>query len=79
MPSNATLGSIFDLMRSANQRGAFYWKFITDREIARMAYWEISGLFARKRRGAGAWRTLRMLVAGAACQGLPDVRGTAPR
>ena len=60
-------------------RGAFYWKFITDREIARMAYWEISGLFARKRRGAGAWRTLRMLVAGAACQGLPDVRGTAPR
>ena len=60
-------------------RGAFYWKFITDREIARMAYWEISGLFARKRRGAGAWRTLRMLVAGAACQCLPDVRGTAPR
>jgi GT2 family glycosyltransferase len=60
-------------------RGAFYWKFITDREIARMAYWEVSGLFARKRRDAGAWRTLRMLAAGAACQSLPGLRGTAPR
>ena len=37
-------------------RGAFYWKHITDREIARMAYWEIAGLVLRKRRGAGAWR-----------------------
>ena len=60
-------------------RGAFYWKFITDREIARMAYWEISGLLTRKRRGAGAWRTLRTLAAGAACQSLPGLRGAAPR
>jgi len=60
-------------------RGAFYWKFITDREVARMAYWEISGLLRRKRRGTGAWRTLRMLAAGAACQSLFGLRGAAPR
>ena len=59
-------------------RGAFYWKFITDREIARMAYWEVSGLLAR-RQGAGAWRTLCTLAAGAACQSLFGLRGTAPR
>ena len=58
-------------------RGAFYSKFITDREIARMAYWEVAGLLARKRRGA--WRTLSLLAAGAACQSLLRLRGTAPR
>jgi GT2 family glycosyltransferase len=58
-------------------RGAFYSKFITDREIARMAYWEIAGLLARKRRGA--WRTLSLLAAGAACQSLLRLRGAAPR
>ena len=60
-------------------RGAFYWKHITDREIARMAYWEIAGLIWRKRRGAGAWRTLRTLAGGAACQSLRGPRGAAPR
>ena len=60
-------------------RGAFYWKHITDREIARMAYWEIAGLVLRKRRGAGAWRTLRTLAGGAACQSLRGPRGAAPR
>ncbi|HKU86616.1 MAG TPA: glycosyltransferase [Casimicrobiaceae bacterium] len=60
-------------------RGAFYWKFITDRHIARMAYWEIAGLLARKPRGAGAWRTLRTLAVGAAFQSLPSLRETAPR
>jgi len=60
-------------------RGAFYWKFITDREIARMAYWEIAGLLARRRRGTEAWRTLRTLAAGAACQSWFVLRGAAPR
>ncbi len=60
-------------------RGAFYWKFITDREIARMAYWEIAGLLARRRRGTEAWRTLCMLAAGAACQAWFVLRGAAPR
>ena len=58
-------------------RGAFYSKFITDREIARMAYWEIAGLLARKPRGA--WRTLSQLAAGAACQSLLRLRGAALR
>lgn len=60
-------------------RGAFYWKFITDREVARMAYWEIAGLLSRRRRGAEAWRTLRTLAAGAACQSWLVLRGAAPR
>jgi len=60
-------------------RGAFYWKFITDREIARMAYWEIAGLLARRRRGTEAWRTLCTLAAGAACQSWFLLRGAAPR
>lgn len=49
-------------------RGAFYCKFIGDRHVARMAYWEVRSLIKeqlRFRTGSEPARLLRSLVAGA--------------
>lgn len=49
-------------------RGAFYCKFIGDRQIAKMAYWEVCGLakeWVRHPLGSGSPRALRSLAAGA--------------
>jgi GT2 family glycosyltransferase len=49
-------------------RGAFYCKFIGDRQIAKMAYWEVRKLLAdrsRPRAGSRPQRLLRSLTVGA--------------
>jgi glycosyltransferase involved in cell wall biosynthesis len=51
-------------------RGAFYRKFIGDRQIARMAYWEVTALLRETLHGKGAAKVLRGLAAGALYQSL---------
>lgn len=49
-------------------RGAFYCKFISDRQIAKLAYWEVCALarqWVRDPLGSGSPRVLRSLAAGA--------------
>lgn len=58
-------------------RGAFYCKFIGDRQIARIAYWEVSRLLGQCLRGTESAKLLRSLAAGALYQSLNFVRGAA--
>jgi glycosyltransferase involved in cell wall biosynthesis len=63
-------------------RGAFYCKFIADRQIARMAYWEVSGLLRQSLRvsgGSGSARLLRGLATGALYKSLHGLRSGAAR
>ena len=63
-------------------RGAFYCKFIRDRQIAKMAYWEVSGLLAqwlRVPRRSASPRLLRSLAAGAFHQSVHGLRNGAAR
>jgi hypothetical protein len=49
-------------------RGAFYCKFISDRHVAKMAYWEVRGLIEEQLRFRSGWepaRLLRSLLGGA--------------
>lgn len=60
-------------------RGAFYCKYIADRQIAKMAYWEISALVKQWLRGTASSKALRSLAAGALYQSLNGMRGGARR
>jgi hypothetical protein len=59
-------------------RGAFYCKFIGDRQIAKLAYWEVCGLakkWVRNPLGSGSPRVLRGLAAGAFYQCMTSTLG----
>src|SRR5581483_5878876 len=55
-------------------RGAFYCKFLGDREIAKMAYWEVVSLIRAAPRDASAAAALGGLAAGALCQSVNGAR-----
>jgi GT2 family glycosyltransferase len=57
-------------------RGAFYWKFIGDRPIQRIAYWEVRGLLkglVRRAQLSSSSAVLGSLAAGALHRGVADV------
>lgn len=63
-------------------RGAFYCKFIGDRQVARMAYWEVRHLLTEWLRlpvGSGSPRVLRGLAAGAIHKCIDGTLGGAAR
>ncbi|HLX29129.1 MAG TPA: glycosyltransferase [Casimicrobiaceae bacterium] len=55
-------------------RGAFYCKFIADRHIARMAYWETAALLRQAFKDANARAVLLGLAAGALHQSINAMR-----